>query len=71
MKISYNLEEIAVYERRADYFRMDNPIVKLIEDYVTTIDTQNCRVQLQSGVLNRVHKCKCVIIGNANSRRVC
>jgi NADH dehydrogenase FAD-containing subunit len=50
MKISDHLEEIAVYERRADFFRLDNPAVHLIEDSVTAIDTSNKRIYLHSGM---------------------
>ena len=49
MKISNNLEEIAVFERRADYFRMENPIVRLVEGNVSHIDTSNQFVTLTSG----------------------
>lgn len=50
MKISDHLEEIAVYERRADFFKLDNPAINLIEDSVKAINTSERHVRLYSGM---------------------
>jgi hypothetical protein len=49
MKITNSLEEIAVFERKSDYFKMTYPELEIIEDLVVSLDPKTQAVSLQSG----------------------
>jgi hypothetical protein len=49
MKITNHLEEIAVYERKSDAFRLLNPHIEVIQDTVISLDPKLKIIALQSG----------------------
>jgi NADH dehydrogenase FAD-containing subunit len=51
MKITNHLEEISVYERRSDAFRLLNPHIEVIQDSVTSLDPKSKLISLHSGQL--------------------
>jgi hypothetical protein len=48
MKLTSHLEEVSVFERAADRFCVDNPKVKIVHGQVSSIDTINKIVHIQS-----------------------
>jgi hypothetical protein len=51
MKITNSLEEIAVFERKSDYFKITYPDLEIIEDCVVSLQPSEQVVSLQSGQL--------------------
>lgn len=49
MKITNNLEEITVFERKSDYFCADNPGITIIEDKVLYVHSNEKELYLLSG----------------------
>jgi hypothetical protein len=48
MKITSHLEEISIFERAADRFRLENPRIRIIHGQVSSIDTIKKIVHIQS-----------------------
>lgn len=63
IKLTNLLEEIQVYEKRADQFYLDNPAIQLLQHAVTSIDTTNKRIFLDNDTVISFDKL-CVCTGS-------
>jgi hypothetical protein len=49
MKITNNLEEVSVFERRSEFFRIDNPNISVINAAIQSVDTAGHSLKLDDG----------------------
>ena len=72
MKITSHLEEVSVFERSADRFCLDNPRIRIVHGQVSSIDTINKIVHIQSKGTTAKNFSSCIIPRvNDTDSRVC
>lgn len=60
MKITNSLEEVSVYERRSEFFKIDNPNIHLINGTLESVDPAACVLQINGQPpLNYDRLCLC------------
>ena len=69
MKITNNLEEITVYERKSDYFCSNNPGISLIIDQLIFLNSNQKELYLKSGKLKKKRKQFLFLISKEISRK--
>jgi pyruvate/2-oxoglutarate dehydrogenase complex dihydrolipoamide dehydrogenase (E3) component len=57
------LEEVIVYEKTADSFRLNNPHIEIVHERVDCIDYSSNEVILSDGKTNIPYKSLCIAVG--------